>query len=522
MITVEVRGRVATKTATEVVTSGSVGQRVKFVFSGEEWEHIGRVVNFSGQTSIDQYIDENGEAVIPWECVEKPGKPLTVGIYGVNEHGTVVIPTIYCNLGMIRRGAELTVSTKHQATVEAVGQMLAAASRSEGYADQAMQSAMAARADADEAAGIAGEVFEAYQSGDLKGEPGDKGDPFRYEDFTPEQLESLRGEDGYTPVKGVDYFDGQDGYTPVKGVDYFDGKDYVITEADYSAIADTAAGKLQPSINNLDTRVTALNALIDESNEGLWTLSEGTIFNRTMDATTAYRKNVPNKAMLARIKSISGVSSGAKVDKIIVNRGNNVIDYYQKNSNMVYPNGIYDQTRYIFPAGTYTSVLVTNDGSQLGLYYASASSPSSTKVSSDSTVTFTINEPFCAWFYRSGLGDISFIKSWELIKLEAVEYPIPESIRNLSGYGNANAVVDFVKQQYTSPNGTVTDISQMLADSPLTDNIKAGTGATIEFHQSGTSVAIPSVVEYLVKANLVTEEMLTGVESLADSILEVL
>ena len=33
------------------------------------------------------------------------------------------------------------------------------------------------------------------------------------------------GKDGYTPIKGVDYFDGEDGYTPVKGVDYFDGKD---------------------------------------------------------------------------------------------------------------------------------------------------------------------------------------------------------------------------------------------------------------------------------------------------------
>lgn len=43
-----------------------------------------------------------------------------------------------------------------------------------------------------------------------------------------EWLESLHGKDGYTPVKGVDYFDGEDGtdgYTPVKGVDYFDGKD---------------------------------------------------------------------------------------------------------------------------------------------------------------------------------------------------------------------------------------------------------------------------------------------------------
>ena len=63
---------------------------------------------------------------------------------------------------------------------------------------------------------------------------GDKGDAFTYEDFTEEQLASLKGEngkdgqDGYTPIKGVDYFDGvdgKDGYTPVKNVDYFDGKD---------------------------------------------------------------------------------------------------------------------------------------------------------------------------------------------------------------------------------------------------------------------------------------------------------
>ena len=63
---------------------------------------------------------------------------------------------------------------------------------------------------------------------------GKDGEPFTYEDFTPEQLESLTGpagNDGYTPVKGKDYFDGadgkdgQDGYTPQKGVDYFDGQD---------------------------------------------------------------------------------------------------------------------------------------------------------------------------------------------------------------------------------------------------------------------------------------------------------
>lgn len=58
----------------------------------------------------------------------------------------------------------------------------------------------------------------------------------RYTDGSSYTTESIRGEKGetgeagYTPQKGVDYFDGQDGapgrdgHTPQKGVDYFDGE----------------------------------------------------------------------------------------------------------------------------------------------------------------------------------------------------------------------------------------------------------------------------------------------------------
>ena len=54
------------------------------------------------------------------------------------------------------------------------------------------------------------------------------------------------GEPGYTPIKGIDYFDGEPGYTPIKGVDYFDGEpgqpgepgsDYVLTDEDKMDIA---------------------------------------------------------------------------------------------------------------------------------------------------------------------------------------------------------------------------------------------------------------------------------------------
>jgi len=54
-----------------------------------------------------------------------------------------------------------------------------------------------------------------------------KGDSFIYSDFTTAQIENLKvkGDVGYTPIKGTDYFDGADGYTPIKGIDYFDGND---------------------------------------------------------------------------------------------------------------------------------------------------------------------------------------------------------------------------------------------------------------------------------------------------------
>lgn len=45
-----------------------------------------------------------------------------------------------------------------------------------------------------------------FISGKIPTVKGDKGDAFTYSDFTPEQLDSLKGADGYTPVKGTDYW----------------------------------------------------------------------------------------------------------------------------------------------------------------------------------------------------------------------------------------------------------------------------------------------------------------------------
>lgn len=50
------------------------------------------------------------------------------------------------------------------------------------------------------------------------------------------------GEPGYTPQKGVDYFDGKDGEPGAPGEP---GKDYVLTEADKEEIAEMAAEKVE-------------------------------------------------------------------------------------------------------------------------------------------------------------------------------------------------------------------------------------------------------------------------------------
>ena len=71
-------------------------------------------------------------------------------------------------------------------------------------------------------------------SADLKG---DKGDAFAYEDFSPEQLEALRGPQG---VPGPPGSDGRDGLDGAPGIDGLDGADAEIIGA--AATVDDSTG----------------------------------------------------------------------------------------------------------------------------------------------------------------------------------------------------------------------------------------------------------------------------------------
>ena len=135
--------------------------------------------------------------------------------------------------------------------------------------------------------GAKGDPGEPGAKGD-PGEPGAKGDP------------GEPGKDGYTPVKGVDYFDGakgdpgepgKDGYTPVKGVDYFDGKDGL------------DATPVTPLFAN------SVNECVDTSK--FYVLPDGYIYAYTPCAGPSYTNLAGNVQFDMRLSSSGKISSTA-------------------------------------------------------------------------------------------------------------------------------------------------------------------------------------------------------------------
>jgi hypothetical protein len=85
------------------------------------------------------------------------------------------------------------------------------------------------------------------------------------------KIQSLRGEDGYTPVKGKDYWTEVEiaefvdrilkEATPIKGIHYEDGKDYVLTAQDKKDIAKSIK---VPIVEKVIERVEVIKEVLPE------------------------------------------------------------------------------------------------------------------------------------------------------------------------------------------------------------------------------------------------------------------
>lgn len=105
-IKIEVTGNVARVTERPAkITSGTVGLPVEFTFDSQ-WDGLSKVAVFRAGNTIKDVIDPGEDTTVPWEVLVMPGMWLSIGAYGSNEDGTVVIPTIWANVCPIHIGVD--------------------------------------------------------------------------------------------------------------------------------------------------------------------------------------------------------------------------------------------------------------------------------------------------------------------------------------------------------------------------------------------------------------------------------
>ena len=99
----------AAVTAPATLTSGMVGATVPFAFSGTAWQSLRKIAVFragSVRRDVEETDWSGSVCTIPWECLSEADERLLVGVYGMDEAGTVVIPTVYADCGWIWPGAD--------------------------------------------------------------------------------------------------------------------------------------------------------------------------------------------------------------------------------------------------------------------------------------------------------------------------------------------------------------------------------------------------------------------------------
>ena len=104
-IKIEVTGNIARVTEKpSKITAGTVGLPTEFAFDSQ-WDGLKKMAVFrTGHFSIPVEITEPN-TIVPWEVLEHPKGRLSIGVHGVNEDGSIAIPTIWANVGVIHAGA---------------------------------------------------------------------------------------------------------------------------------------------------------------------------------------------------------------------------------------------------------------------------------------------------------------------------------------------------------------------------------------------------------------------------------
>lgn len=162
----------------DVLPVGASGLKVRFRFSEPAWSSLSKTAVFRNRSKIfDANIIDNC-ALVPHEVLSKVMEDVEVGVYGTDSNNAIAIPTVWTKLGTVMSGARPSGNLSMEATAPYWVQI-------KEQVDE-IQIKMMDQEDLENA------LIRAKESGDFAGAQGEKGDA------------------GYTPVRGKDYWTEED------------------------------------------------------------------------------------------------------------------------------------------------------------------------------------------------------------------------------------------------------------------------------------------------------------------------
>lgn len=125
MIRISANSRAAKARTNDPLTTGSVGIEVLFTLSND-WDGLARTAVFQcGSVSVDVLLTDD-QCTVPPECLATAGQTLRIGIYGTNGQGTIVIPTVFADVGTVEVGTKPTGVDPAVVTPEFTDQLMTA------------------------------------------------------------------------------------------------------------------------------------------------------------------------------------------------------------------------------------------------------------------------------------------------------------------------------------------------------------------------------------------------------------
>lgn len=228
-ISVKVSGASIEVSASEPLTSGTVGATASFSFD-DTWDGLTKTAVFRSGGVTRDVVNISRPVIVPWEVLTKAYSDLYVGVYGTDDEN-IGFPTLWAKVGTIQPGADPSGDESADPSPLVWEQMLAVAQEAKAVAQSVRTDADNGVFNGDDGASVYHEwmgteliisSLSGTSSADLKGE---------------------RGDTGETGAKGDKGDAGKDGYTPRKGVDYFtpDEKAELVKEIEETAIGDIDA-----------------------------------------------------------------------------------------------------------------------------------------------------------------------------------------------------------------------------------------------------------------------------------------